>query len=41
MFNISNLKINFLKVDEAGSKASNPHKWIRYITQSSSYCCRT
>ena len=40
MYNISNLKINYLNVDDK-AKNNNPYKWIRYITQSSSYCCRT
>lgn len=40
MFNVSNLQIKYLKIEEKDG-AKQPHKWVRYITQSSSYVCRT
>lgn len=39
MFNVSGLKMRYLKVEERGEDY-NPQKWIRYITQSSSYVYR-
>lgn len=39
MFNISNLQVKYLRIADQG-KASNPYRWVRYVTQSSSYVCR-
>lgn len=39
MFNASGLNIRFLKITER-SKSYNPHRWVRYVTRSSSYVCR-
>jgi len=40
MFNVSGVTVKYLKI--AGSTAkSGPHRWVRYVTQSSSYVCRT
>lgn len=39
MFSVSNLQIKYLRVVEQG-KGTNPYRWVRYITQSSSYVCR-
>jgi len=41
MFNLSNLQIKYLRIEEKGEKATNPFRWVRYVTQSSSYVCRT
>jgi len=40
MFNLSNLQIKYLRIEKE-EKASNPFRWVRYVTQSSSYVCRT
>ncbi|CAN0116642.1 unnamed protein product [Discosporangium mesarthrocarpum] len=39
MYNVSNLQVRYLKIAEHG-KAYNPFRWVRYVTQSSSYVCR-
>lgn len=39
MFNVSNLQVRYLRISET-HKAYNPCRWVRYITQSSSYVCR-
>ncbi|CAD2103957.1 AP-4 complex subunit mu, putative [Plasmodium vinckei] len=39
MFNLSKLRIKYLKIIE-NYKSSNTHRWVRYITQSSSYVYR-
>ncbi|CAD8099408.1 unnamed protein product [Paramecium primaurelia] len=39
MFNVSRLQIKYLRIEERGN-TTNPHRWVRYITQSSSYVCR-
>jgi AP-4 complex subunit mu-1 len=39
MFNFSNLQIKYLRIADQG-KSSNPHRWVRYVTQASSYVCR-
>ena len=39
MYNISNLQVRYLRISET-DKAYNPHRWVRYITQSSSYVYR-
>ena len=39
MFNVSNLNVKYLRISET-HKSYNPYRWVRYITQSSSYVCR-
>lgn len=39
MYNVSNLQVRHLRISET-HKAYNPYRWVRYITQSSSYVCR-
>lgn len=39
MFNVSNLNVKYLRIAET-HKSYNPYRWVRYITQSSSYVCR-
>ncbi|KAL4438403.1 hypothetical protein ABPG74_009442 [Tetrahymena malaccensis] len=39
MYNVSNLQIRYLRIDD--KEKSNPFRWVRFITQSSSYVCRT
>ena len=39
MYNISNLQVRYLRISEA-DKSYNPHRWVRYITQSNSYVYR-
>lgn len=39
MFNLSNLRIKYLRIIE-NYKSSNTHRWVRYITQSTSYVYR-
>jgi len=39
MFNASGLNIRFLKITER-AKSYNPHRWVRYVTRSSSYVTR-
>lgn len=39
MYSVSNLQIKYLRVVEPG-KQTTPYRWVRYITQSSSYVCR-
>lgn len=39
MYNVSNLQVRYLRIAEAmGGYA--PYRWVRYVTQSSSYVCR-
>lgn len=40
MFNVSGVTVKYLKIAGSTSK-SGPHRWVRYVTQSSSYVCRT
>ncbi|KRW98870.1 Mu homology domain [Pseudocohnilembus persalinus] len=40
MYNVSNLTIKYLRIEEK-EKSYNPYRWVRYVTQSSSYVCRT
>lgn len=40
MYNVSGLQIKYLKIAEV-TRNYNPHRWVRYVTQSSSYICRT
>lgn len=39
MYSVSNLQVRYLRIAET-HKAYNPQRWVRYITQSSSYICR-
>jgi len=39
MYNVSNLQVRFLRIAES-HKSYNPCRWVRYVTQSSSYVCR-
>lgn len=39
MYNVSNLQVRYLRIAEQ-HKAYNPCRWVRYVTQSSSYVCR-
>lgn len=39
MYNVSNLQIRYLRIDD--KEKSNPFRWVRFVTQSSSYVCRT
>lgn len=42
MYNVSRLKVQYLKIaNPQGKKNFNPHRWVRYVTQNSSYVCRT
>jgi len=40
MFNLSNLQIKYLRIED-NQKSGTPFRWVRYVTQSSSYVCRT
>jgi len=37
MFNVSNLQVRYLRIAET---SPSPFRWVRYVTQSSSYVCR-
>lgn len=39
MYNVSGLQVRYLKIADSG-KAYNPFRWVRYVTQSSSYVIR-
>lgn len=39
MYNVSKLQVRYLRIAEQG-KSYNPYRWVRYVTQSSSYVCR-
>lgn len=39
MYNVSNLQVRYLRISER-HKSYNPCRWVRYVTQSSSYVCR-
>ena len=39
MYNTSNLQVRYLRIAEA-HKSYKPHRWVRYVTSSSSYVCR-
>mmetsp|Transcript_28918 Transcript_28918/g.92418 ORF Transcript_28918/g.92418 Transcript_28918/m.92418 type:complete len:290 (-) Transcript_28918:56-925(-) len=39
MYNVSNLEVRYLRISDQG-KSYNPYRWVRYVTQSSSYVCR-
>jgi AP-4 complex subunit mu-1 len=38
MYNVSNLQVRYLRV--ADMVGYTPYRWVRYVTQSSSYVCR-
>uniref|UniRef100_A0A0G4G7Y4 MHD domain-containing protein n=1 Tax=Chromera velia CCMP2878 TaxID=1169474 RepID=A0A0G4G7Y4_9ALVE len=41
MFNVSNLQVKYLKISERFRVGGmGPYRWVRYVTQSSSYICR-
>jgi len=39
MYNVSNLLVRYLRISDQG-RSYNPYRWVRYVTQSSSYVCR-
>ncbi len=39
MYNVSNLQVRYLRIAET-HKSYKPHRWVRYVTSSSSYVCR-
>jgi len=39
MFNPSNLQVKYLRIADQG-KGTAPYRWVRYVTQASSYVCR-
>jgi len=39
MYNVSNLQVRYLRIAER-HKSYNPCRWVRYVTQCSSYVCR-
>lgn len=39
MYNVSNLQVRYLRIAEAMA-GYTPYRWVRYVTQSSSYVCR-
>ena len=39
MYNVSRLQVRYLRISET-HHSYNPHRWVRYITQSSSYVSR-
>ena len=39
MFNVSNLQVRYLRIAE-NMVGYTPYRWVRYVTQSSSYVCR-
>ena len=39
MYTVSNLQVRYLRISET-VKSYNPYRWVRYVTQSSSYVCR-
>lgn len=39
MYNVSNLQVRYLRIAEAMA-GYTPYRWVRYVTQSSSYICR-
>ena len=39
MYNVSSLQVRYLRISET-HKSYNPYRWVRYITQSSSYVSR-
>ena len=41
MYNASHLQIKSLKIEYDKPVKKKPCRWVRYITQTSSYVCRT
>ena len=39
MYNVSKLQVRYLRISET-HKDYNPYRWVRYITQASSFVCR-
>ena len=39
MYNVSSLQVRYLKIAE-NLPGYSPYRWVRYVTQSSSYVCR-
>jgi AP-4 complex subunit mu-1 len=39
MYNVSNLQVRYLRIAE-NMPGYTPYRWVRYVTQSSSYVCR-
>ena len=39
MFSVSNLQVRYLRIADP-NKTVSPYRWVRYVTQSSSYVCR-
>jgi AP-4 complex subunit mu-1 len=39
MFNVSNLQVRYMRIAE-NVPGYTPYRWVRYVTQSSSYVCR-
>lgn len=39
MYSVSHLQVKFLKI--AAAKGYNPYRWVRYVTHSNSFVCRT
>ena len=39
MYNVSNLQVRYLRVAD-NMVGYTPYRWVRYVTQSSSYVCR-
>merc|ERR1711907_433209 len=41
LFNSSRLQVKYLQIlNQSAEKGQNPARWIRYMTESSSYICR-
>lgn len=40
MFNVSGLQVKYLRIEDTTKSNNQPQRWVRYITQSSSYVCR-
>jgi len=41
MYNVSNLQVRYLRINDSSTKRNAPNRWVRYVTQSSNYVCRT
>ena len=39
MYNVSKIQVRYLRIAEK-HKSYNPYRWVRYVTQRSSYVCR-
>jgi AP-4 complex subunit mu-1 len=41
MYNVSNVQVRYLRIPEHARHAAYKYKrWVRYVTQTSSYVCR-